>query len=98
MFCLSPKYRPKIEGSQPLLVEVSVEKPRLDLEDDKEEAEEGDDDEDRPAELAKGVVICEKLPDLPPGYSISEGRFAYNEEWDETAELQSDSEEKWSDF
>ena len=31
-------------------------------------------------------------------YSISEGRLAYNEKWDETAELQSDSEEEWYDF
>ncbi len=79
-------------------MEVSVEKPGLDLEEDKEKAEESDDDEDIPVELAKSVVIGEKLPDLPPGYSISEGRFAYNEEWHETAELQSDSEEEWYDF
>ena len=97
-FCLSPEYRAKIKGSQPLPVEVSVEKPELDLEKDKIEAEEGDDDEDVPAELAKSVVIGENLPVLPPGYSISEGRLAYNEEWDETAELQSDSEEEWYDF
>ena len=38
-------------------------------------------------ELAKSVVIGEKLPALPPGYSVCEGRLAYNEEWDETAEL-----------
>ena len=51
-------------------------------------------------ELSKSDVIGEKLPVLPPGYSISEGRLAYNEEWDwdETAELQSDSEEEWYDF
>ena len=46
----------------------------------------------------KIVVISEKLPVLPPGYSISEGRLVYNEEWDETAELQSDPEEEWYDF
>lgn len=39
-----------------------------------------------PAELARSVVI------LPPGYSISGGRLVYNEEWDETAEVQSNSE------
>ncbi len=44
------------------------------------------------------IIRMEKLPDLPPGYSISEGRLAYNEEWDETTELQSDSEEEWYDF
>ena len=48
--------------------------------------------------LAKCVVIGEKLPVLPPGYSVCEGRFAYNEEWDETAELQSDSKDKRDDF
>lgn len=70
VFCLSPEYRAKIEGSQPLLVEVSIEEPGLDLEKNKEEVEEGDDDEDLPAELAKSVVIGEKLLDLPPGYSL----------------------------
>ena len=75
-------------------MEVTFEKPGLNLEEDKEEAEEGDDDEDVPAELAKSVVVGEKLPVLPPGYSISEGRLPYNEEWDEIVELQSDSEEE----
>ena len=79
-------------------MEISVEKPGLNLEEDKEEAEEVDNDEDVPAELAKSVVIGEKLPALPPGYSISEGRLAYNEEWDESVELQSASEEEWYDF
>ena len=37
-------------------------------------------------ELSKSDVIGEKLPVLPPGYSISEGRLAYNEEWEETVE------------
>ena len=91
-------YRAKIEGSQPLPMEISVEKPGLNLEEDKEEAEEGDNGEDVPAELAKSVVIGEKLPVLPPGYSISEGRLAYNEEWNEIVDLQSDSEEEWYDF
>ena len=50
----------KIEGSWPLSMEVSVEKPGLNLEKDKEEAEEGDDDEDVLAELAKSVVVSEK--------------------------------------
>ena len=31
-------------------------------------------------ETAKIVVIGEKLPVLPPGYSLCEGRLAYNEE------------------
>ncbi len=97
-FRLSLKYRAKLEGSQPLPVEVSVEKPGLDLEEDKIEAEEGDDDEDVPAELAKSVVIGEKLPVLPPGYSVPDRRLAYNDECDETAGLQSDSEEKRHDF
>ena len=35
---------------------------------------------------------------LPLGYSIVEGRLSYNEDWDETAELQSESEEESSDF
>ena len=39
-----------------------------------------------PAELARSVAI------LPPGYPISGGRLVYNEEWDETAEVQSNSE------
>ena len=43
-------------------------------------------------------VIGESLPVLPSGYSISGGRLAYNEEWDETAELQSDSEVESNDF
>ena len=48
-------------------------------------AEDGDDDEDVLAELTRSVVIGESLPISPLGYSISEGRLAYNEEWDETA-------------
>lgn len=31
-------------------------------------------------------------------YSISEGRLAYNEEWDETAEVQTDSEVEDGNF
>lgn len=42
--------------------------------------EEGDDNENVPAELAKNVVLSKKLPDLQPVYFISERRFAYNEE------------------
>lgn len=68
-------------------MEVSVGKPCLDLEEKKQEVEEVDEDEDVPAELAKSVAIGEKLPVLPPEYSVSEGRLAYNEEWDKTAEL-----------
>ncbi len=45
-------------------------------------------------ELSKSDVIGEELRVLPPEYSACEGRLAYNEEWDETAELQSDSEEE----
>lgn len=37
---------------------------------------------------AVGNQIGEKLLFLPPGYSVSEGRLAYNEERDELAELQ----------
>ena len=51
-----------------------------------------------PAELARSVVFAEKLPNLLPGYSISEGRLAYDEKWDETAEVQSDSEVEDSDL
>ena len=65
---------------------------------DEEVAEDGDDDEDVLAELTRSVVIGENLPISPLGYSISEGRLAYNEEWDETAELQSVSEEESNDF
>ena len=88
-FRLSPEYRAKIEGDQPLFMDMLAENPSLPLEEDKEEVEEGVDDEDVPAEL---TVISKKLPVLPPGYSASEGRLAYIEEWDETAELHSDSE------
>ena len=42
-------------------MEVPVGNPGLDLEEDKGEAEEGKDDEDVPAELARSVV-GEKLP------------------------------------
>ena len=38
------------------------------------------------------MVTGEKLPVLPSGYHVSEMQLVYNEEWDETAELQSDSE------
>ncbi len=38
-------------------------------------------------ELSKSDVIGEKLPVLPPGYSVCEGLLTYNEEWDETVEL-----------
>lgn len=60
----------KIEGDHPLPIEISVGKPNLDLKEDKEE-EEGDDDEDLPAELVR-VAKCV----LSPGYSISEGRLS----------------------
>ena len=60
-------YSAKIEGDQPLPMEVPVGNSGLDLEGDKEEVEEGDDGEYAPAELAKTVVIGEKLPLLPPG-------------------------------
>ncbi len=56
--------------------------------------EEGDDVEDVTAELAKSVVVSEKLPILPSRYLVSEGRSAYNEECDKTAGLQSESGEK----
>ena len=46
----------------------------------------------------RNLVIGEKLPLLPPGYSISKGQLAYNEEWDETAELQSDSDDESNNF
>ena len=55
-------------------------------------------DEDVPVELARNVVVAKKLPNLPPGYSISEGKLAYNEEWDKIAEVQSDSEVEDSDL
>ena len=50
-----------------------------------------------PAELTRIVVINESLPVLPSGYSVSEGRLAYNKEC-ETAVLQSESEVKSNDF
>ena len=40
--------------------------------------EEGEDNQDELAELAKSAVVDEKLPVLLPGYSVSEGRLAYN--------------------
>lgn len=39
-----------------------------------------------------------KIPNLPPGYAVSEGRLAYNEEWDKTVDVQSDSEVEDSDL
>ncbi len=93
-FNLPPKYRTKIEGDQPLPAEVLTGEPGLALEEDKKEAEEGDDDEDVPAELAKSVFVSKKLPILSPGYLVSEGRLASNKKWDKTAELQSESEEE----
>ena len=48
--------------------------------------------------LAKSVVIGKKFPVLPPGYSISEGRIAFSEEWDKTVELHSDSKEESNDL
>ncbi len=68
--------------------------PGLALEKDKEKAKKCDDDEDIPVELAKSVVVSEKLPILPSEYLVSEERLTYNEEWDKTAELQSESEEE----
>ena len=44
------------------------------------------------------LLLVKNYQFLPPGYSIFEGRLAYNEEWDETAELQSDSKEESTDF
>ena len=55
--CLSPEYRAKIEGDQPLPMEVPVGNPGLDLIEDKGEAEEGKDDEDVPAELARRLLL-----------------------------------------
>ena len=48
--------------------------------------------------LAKIVVMGEKPPVLPPGYSVCGGRLTYNQEWDKTVELQSDSKERIEDF
>ena len=50
------------------------------------------DDEDVPPGLVKSVVVGEKLPLLPPGYSISEGGLACDENWDKVAGVQSESE------
>lgn len=72
---------------QALPRKISVGNPGLDLVADEEKAEDGNDDEDVPAELTRSVVIDESLPVLPSSYSVSEGRLAYNEEWDETAEF-----------
>lgn len=72
-------------------MEVLVEKPDLDFEEDKKEAKKDDDDEDVLLELAKNVVIGRKLP---PGCSFSKGQLAYNEEQDEITELKSDSDEE----
>ena len=91
-------YCAKIEGSQPFSIDVLVEKPGLNLEKHKKQAEEGDNNENVSIQLAKSVVIGEKLPVLLLGYSISESRLVYNEESDEIVDLQSDSEEKWYDF
>lgn len=52
--------------------------PGLALEEDKKEAENGDDDKDILAKLAKSIVISEKLPILPLGYLVLEGRLTYN--------------------
>lgn len=43
-------------------MEVPVGNSGLDLEEDKEEAEESDEDEDVPAELVRSVVVGEKRP------------------------------------
>lgn len=66
-----------------MAVEVSVEKPGLDLQEDKKKRRKVMMSyEDVPAELALSVVI-EKLPVLSPEYSVSRGQLAYNKEWDE---------------
>lgn len=44
------------------------------------------------------MVIDEKLALLPLGYSVFERREGYNEDWDDTAELQLDSEVGSDDF
>ena len=64
-FRRSPEYRAKIEGDQPLSMDLLAENPGLPLEEDREQAE-GVDDEDVPAELTGKAAISEKLPVLPP--------------------------------
>lgn len=80
-------YRANIEGNQPLPMEISAGNPAFDLEEDEVKVEESDDEEDVPAQPTRSVVIDEKLS----GYSVSEGKLAGDEKWDEIAELQSDS-------
>ena len=76
-FCLS-----RGQGDQPLPIAVSVGKPGLDPEENKEEVkeevEEGEDNQDEPAKLAKSAVVGEKLSVLLQGYTVSEGRSTYN--------------------
>ena len=48
--------------------------------------------------LAKSVVIGENFPVLLLGYSISEGRLAFTEEYDKTVGLHSDSKEESNNF
>lgn len=74
-FYLFSKYCAKIEGDQPLLTEVIVGVPGLGLEKDKIEAEEGDDNEDVPAKLAKSVVVSEKLPNITIEILIFRGKM-----------------------
>lgn len=54
-------------------MEVSVEKPILDLKKNKKEVENHNDDKDVFAKLIKNVVISENLPVLLLGYFISKG-------------------------
>lgn len=60
--------------------------------------EKANDDKDIFAELVKSVIVSEKLLILLLGYLVSEERLAYDEEWDKTAELQSELEEESDNF
>lgn len=52
-----PEYRAKVEGDPPLFVDMLAKTPSSSFREDKEEAEEGVDDEDVPAELTRNVVV-----------------------------------------
>ena len=62
------------------------EKKELQIEEGKEEAFDGEDDEDVPVELSTLVVTGVDETVLPRGYKSKGHEILYDEVWDETAE------------
>ena len=87
---MSAEFRAKIEGSEPLPVDILDS---TSLAEDIQEDYEGNDDEDVPLSLSSAQVVRRDTESLmlPSGFQTVNERISYNEEWDEKADLMTDS-------